>query len=37
MKKFLIILMVIAMVSFIFAGCAPTTPADEEAEVSVKL
>ncbi len=32
MKKLLIILMVIAMVSFIFAGCAPTTPADEEAE-----
>jgi hypothetical protein len=31
MKKLLIILMVIAMVSFIFAGCAPpTTPAEDE-------
>ncbi len=30
MKKLLIILMVIAMVSFIFTGCAPTTPAEEE-------
>lgn len=32
MKKLLIILMVIAMISFIFTSCAPTTPADEEAE-----
>lgn len=32
MKKLLIILMVIAMVSFIFTGCAPTTPAEEEPE-----
>lgn len=32
MKKLLIILIVIAMISFIFTGCAPTTPADEEAE-----
>lgn len=32
MKKLLIILMVIAMISFIFTGCALTTPADEEAE-----
>lgn len=30
MKKLLIILMVIVMVSFLYAGCAPTTPAEEE-------
>jgi len=32
MKKLFVILMVIAMFSFIFTGCAPTTPAEEEAE-----
>lgn len=33
MKKLLIILMVIAMVSFLYAGCTPTTPAEEAEEV----
>jgi len=32
MKKLLMILMVIAMVSFLYTGCTPTTPAEEEAE-----
>lgn len=32
MKKLLIILMVIAMVSFLYAGCTPTTPAEEVEE-----
>jgi len=31
MKKFLVILMVVAMASFLFVGCIPTTPAEEEA------
>jgi len=30
MKKFLVILMVVAMASFLFVGCVPTTPAAEE-------
>jgi len=33
MKKLLIILMVIAMVSFLYAGCTPTTPEEEVEEV----
>ena len=34
MKKLLVILMLLAMVSFLFAGCGtPTTPADEEEEL----
>ena len=37
MKKLLIILMVIAMVSFLYAGCTPTTPAEEfEEEVEAE-
>jgi len=32
MKKFLVILMVLAMASFLFAGCIPTAPAEEAAE-----
>jgi len=31
MKKLLVILMVVAMASFLFVGCVPTTPAEEEA------
>lgn len=30
MKKFLVILMVVAMASFLFVGCIPTTPETEE-------
>jgi len=33
MKKFLVILMVVAMASFLFVGCVPTTPAEEEVVV----
>ena len=35
MKKFLVILMVVAMASFLFVGCIPTTPDEEVAEEEV--
>ena len=35
MKKFLVILMVLAMASFLFVGCVPTTPDEEVVEEEV--
>jgi len=32
MKKLLVILMVVAMASFLFVGCVPTTPEEEVVE-----